>query len=55
MLGYWNAAVRCWKCRRLIVPESANLLVNPARPDAASARIVGRRRFVFDRRLWLPL
>jgi len=39
----------------LIVPESANFLINPAHPDAARARIVAQRRFVCDRRLWLPL
>ena len=39
----------------LIVPESPNLLLNPAHPDAGRASIVARRRFVFDRRLWLPL
>jgi RES domain-containing protein len=39
----------------LIVPESANLLVNPAHPDAAHASVIARRRFAFDRRLWLPL
>jgi RES domain-containing protein len=39
----------------LIVPESPNLLLNPAHPDAARARIVARRRYAFDRRLWLPL
>ena len=39
----------------LIVPESPNLLFNPAHPDAARASIIARRRFVFDRRLWLPL
>jgi RES domain-containing protein len=38
-----------------IVPESTNLLLNPAHPLAAGARIVGNRRFAFDRRLWLPL
>jgi RES domain-containing protein len=38
-----------------IVPESANLLLNPSHPDAAAARILRRRRFTFDRRLWLPL
>ncbi|MEJ0018835.1 MAG: RES domain-containing protein [Acetobacteraceae bacterium] len=36
----------------LIVPESANLLLDPAHPDAASARIVDQRSFGFDRRLW---
>jgi RES domain-containing protein len=39
----------------VIVPEDSNVLVNPGHPAAASARIVGRRRFAFDRRLWLPL
>jgi RES domain-containing protein len=38
-----------------IVPESRNLLLNTAHPDAGRARIVGKRRFAFDRRLWLPL
>ena len=39
----------------LIVPESPNLLFNPGHPDAARAGIIARRRFMFDRRLWLPL
>jgi hypothetical protein len=39
----------------LIVPESPNLLINPAHPDAARASIIVRRMFVFDRRLGLPL
>lgn len=39
----------------VIVPETPNLLLNPAHPAAAEARIVKTRRFVFDRRLWLPL
>jgi RES domain-containing protein len=39
----------------LIVPESSNLLFNPAHPDAARAGVVAKRRFAFDRRLWLPL
>ncbi len=38
----------------LIVPESANLLLNPAHPQAAAAGTAGIRDFVFDRRLWLP-
>ena len=38
----------------LIVPESPNLLLNPAHPHAARASIVARRRFVFNRRLWGP-
>ena len=37
-----------------IVPESPNLLLNPAHPAAAGARIAGTRRFAFDPRLWLP-
>ena len=32
-----------------------NVLLNPAHPDAARARIIARREFVFDLRLWLPL
>jgi RES domain-containing protein len=39
----------------LIVPECFNVLFNPAHPDAAPASIIARRRFAFDRRLWLPL
>jgi len=39
----------------LIVPESPNLLLNPAHPAAARASVIARRRFVFDQRLWLPL
>lgn len=35
-----------------IVPESANLLLNPAHPLAAGARIVATRPFAFDERLW---
>ncbi len=36
----------------LIVPESANLLLNPAHPAAADARILSVRPFRFDARLW---
>ena len=36
----------------LIVPESANLLLNPAHPAAAEARIIHTRPFRFDPRLW---
>jgi RES domain-containing protein len=39
----------------VIVPESPNLLLNPAHPAGVGATIVGKRRFGFDRRLWLPL
>lgn len=38
-----------------IVPESANLLFNPAHPRAQAVRVVSVRPFEFDRRLWLPL
>jgi RES domain-containing protein len=37
-----------------IVPESANLLINPAHPQASRIGIVAQRGFAFDRRLWLP-
>ena len=37
-----------------IVPESPNLLLNPAHPAAVQARTAGLRRFEFDHRLWLP-
>jgi len=39
----------------LIVPESHNLLLNPTHPQASAARLLDRRPFAFDRRLWLPL
>lgn len=39
----------------LILPEARNLLLNPAHPDAGTARVVGLRPFQFDPRLWLPL
>jgi RES domain-containing protein len=38
----------------VIVPETPNLLLNMAHPDAARARIIGTRAFAFDHRLWLP-
>ncbi len=38
----------------VIVPESDNLLINPAHPAAAEIRITATRRFGFDTRLWLP-
>lgn len=38
-----------------IVPESANLLLNPAHPASGKARVISVRSFSFDRRLWLPL
>ena len=38
----------------VIVPESMNLLLNPAHSGAAAARIVASRPFDFGQRLWLP-
>jgi RES domain-containing protein len=35
-----------------IVPESYNILINPAHPDAASITQIAIRSFVFDKRLW---
>jgi len=37
----------------VIVAESANLLFNPAHAAASAARIVRKRSFSFDPRLWL--
>lgn len=37
-----------------IIPESSNLLLNPAHPRAPTARIVQERPFTFDSRLWFP-
>ncbi len=37
-----------------IVPESPNLLLNPAHPAASGARVAALRPFAFDPRLWLP-
>lgn len=37
-----------------IVPESFNLLLNPAHPDAGKMKILRRRPFRFDERLWHP-
>ena len=36
----------------LIVPESANVLVNVAHPDARRLSVASVRPFVFDARLW---
>jgi hypothetical protein len=38
-----------------IVPQSFNLLLNPAHPGSAGTSIVGAQPFDFDKRLWLPL
>ena len=35
----------------VIVPEEANVLVNPAHPDAAGAKAVKLRRWLYDARL----
>jgi len=35
-----------------IVPESANVLINPAHPDAARLAVASLRPFAFDARLW---
>lgn len=37
----------------VLVPAAANLLLNPAHPDAAAARIEAIDPFAFDPRLWL--
>jgi RES domain-containing protein len=37
-----------------IVPESYNILINPAHPDAATITQSAIRPFVFDKRLWSP-
>lgn len=37
-----------------IVPESPNLLINPVHLGATDVRIIHRRPFAFDKRLWLP-
>jgi RES domain-containing protein len=36
----------------ILVPESANLLLNALHPDTSNATIVQKRRFSFDPRLW---
>ena len=37
-----------------IVPESFNLLLNPAHPEAAGFQATSQRPFRFDARLWQP-
>jgi RES domain-containing protein len=37
-----------------IVPESYNVLINPAHPDARSIQLGPVRPFQFDQRLWTP-
>jgi RES domain-containing protein len=37
-----------------IVPESYNVLINPAHPDALSIQVGPVRAFHFDQRLWAP-
>ncbi len=36
----------------VVVPESDNVLINPAHPAAADVQIVNQRSFVFDERLF---
>lgn len=38
----------------IIMPESTNLLLSPAHPDAAGVAVAGKRSFAFDPRLWNP-
>ncbi|MGO9422766.1 RES family NAD+ phosphorylase [Roseiarcus sp.] len=38
----------------VIVPESRNLLLNPAHREAGRATIAAIRPFAFDGRLWRP-
>jgi RES domain-containing protein len=40
--------------RSFLIPESRNLLVNVAHPDARRATIASIRPFSFDERLWRP-
>ncbi|MGD0565068.1 MAG: RES family NAD+ phosphorylase [Roseiarcus sp.] len=40
------------KVPSVIVPESANILINVAHPDAKSVSIDSTRAFSFDERLW---
>ena len=42
----------CLQVPSFIVPESANILVNPAHPHATQVSVVTTRKFSFDRRLW---
>jgi RES domain-containing protein len=52
----WIRAARSALLRvpSLIVPESSNLLINPAHSDARFIAVQTIRLFVFDPRLWLP-
>jgi RES domain-containing protein len=51
----WLAGARGAMLRvpSVLVPEAANLLLNPAHPAAAAARIEAIEPFAFDPRLWL--
>ena len=42
------------KVPSVIVPESANILIDPTHPDAAAITIASTRPFAFDARLWHP-
>jgi|SRR4051812_29529583 RES domain-containing protein len=50
----WLAAGRtaALQVPSVIVPESANILVNPRHPDATRVTMAKKRPFVFDERLW---
>lgn len=51
----WLAAARRAVLRvpSVLVPAASNLLLNPAHPEAATARIESVEPFAFDPRLWL--
>lgn len=51
----WLAEAPCPVLRvpSVLVPAAANLLLNPAHPGAAAARIEAIDPFAFDPRLWL--
>jgi RES domain-containing protein len=51
----WLAAGRAPVLRvpSVLVPAASNLLLNPAHPAAAAARIAAVTPFAFDPRLWL--
>ncbi|MBN9434222.1 MAG: RES family NAD+ phosphorylase [Bosea sp.] len=50
-----SSATALMEVPSFIVPESSNVLFNPAHVDAMTVRIVSIRPFVFDERLWLGL
>ena len=50
-IGMGGAAVL--RVPSFVVPAASNLLLNPAHPAAASARVLRRIAYAFDPRLWL--